>query len=178
MGSTVVHIGFGDPDASSLALVTGLAVREAVTGCLSGARSAALKWPNDVILGSGKLAGILLERVADSIVVGIGVNLASAPDLPGRDTAALDAPDRDRFAADLARLFDIELGRWRGFGLAPIIARWLAAAHPLGTPLSVGEPGEAAITGTFAGLADDGALLLRLADGATRVIHAGEVRLT
>jgi BirA family biotin operon repressor/biotin-[acetyl-CoA-carboxylase] ligase len=111
------------------------------------------------------------------VVVGIGVNLRSAPDLPDRETAALDAPDRDAFAADLARQFDLELDRWRSFGVAPIVARWLAAAHPPGTPLSVGEPGEAPLIGTFAGLTDEGALKLRLADGVTRVIHAGEVRL-
>lgn len=177
MGSTVVHQRFGDPDLSSLALVAGLAVREAVTGRLSGAALAALKWPNDVMIGTAKLAGILLERVADSVIVGIGVNLASAPDLPDRKTIALNAPDRDAFAADLARQFDIELDRWRSFGLAPIVQRWLAAAHPLGTPLSVGEPGEMPLTGTFAGLTEDGALLLRLAGGETRVIHAGDVRL-
>ena len=47
----------------------------------------------------------------------------------------------------------------------------------LGTPLMVGEPGESPLSGTFAGLTESGALQLRLADGSTRVIHAGEVRL-
>lgn len=177
MGSTAVHLRFGDPDPASLALLAGLALHEAVTRRLNGVALAALKWPNDVMIGTAKLAGILLERVADSVVIGIGVNLASAPELPDRETIALGAADRDAFAADLARQFDIELDRWRSFGLAPIIQRWLAAAHPLGTPLGVGEPGEALLTGTFAGLTDDGALLLRLADGQTRVIHAGDVRL-
>jgi BirA family biotin operon repressor/biotin-[acetyl-CoA-carboxylase] ligase len=74
-------------------------------------------------------------------------------------------------------LFDLELDRWRSFGLAPIVRRWLAAAHPIGTPLSVGEPGETPLNGNFAGLTEDGALQLRLADGSTRVIHAGDVRL-
>jgi BirA family biotin operon repressor/biotin-[acetyl-CoA-carboxylase] ligase len=98
--------------------------------------------------------------------------------LADRQTIALSEPDRNAFAADLARLFALELERWRSFGLAPIIRRWIAAAHPLGTALAMGEPGEeAGIAGAFAGLTDDGALLLRLADGETRVIHAGEVRL-
>lgn len=183
MGSTVVHLRFGDPEPASLALVAGLAVHEAIASVVPAAGAGSsrgrlvLKWPNDVMLGAAKLAGILLERVGDSVVVGIGVNLASAPRLPDREAAALGAPDRDAFAADLARLLDVELDRWRSFGLAPIVARWLAAAHPAGTPLAVGEPGETPVTGTFAGLTDDGALRLRLADGATRVIHAGEVRL-
>jgi BirA family biotin operon repressor/biotin-[acetyl-CoA-carboxylase] ligase len=177
MGSTVVHQRFGDPDPATLALPVGLAVHQAIAGRLPAGMRATLKWPNDVMVGTGKLAGILLERVGESVVVGVGVNLASAPRLPDRATASLDAPDRDAFASDLARHFDLELDRWRSFGLPPIIARWLAAAHPVGTPLSVGEPGEAPTVGSFAGLTDEGALLLRLADGATRVIHAGEVRL-
>ena len=176
MGSTVVHQRFGDPDPASLALVVGLAVREAIEARLPIGTDARLKWPNDLMIGTAKLAGILLERVADSVIIGVGVNLASAPDLADRETVALNAPDRDAFAADVARQFGIELDRWRSFGLAPIIQRWLAAAHPLGTSLSVGEPGETPLTGTFAGLSDDGALLLRLAGGETRVIHAGDVR--
>ena len=177
MGSTVVHLRFGDPAPATLALLAGLAVHEAIGPRLKAGQSASLKWPNDLLIGAAKLAGILLERIDDSVVIGIGVNLASAPDLPDRETIALDAPDRDAFAADLARLFEVELDRWRSFGLAPIINRWLAAAHVPGTPLAFGEPGDAPLVGQFAGLNEDGALRLRLADGETRVIHAGEVRL-
>ena len=181
MGSTVVHLRFGDPDPAALALVAGLAVHEVVTRWLGGVALAALKWPNDLMIGPAKLAGILLERVGDSVIIGIGVNLCSAPELPDRETIALGAlglePERDAFAADLARQFDIELDRWRSFGLAPVLKRWQAVAHPPGTLLSVGEPGEVSLEGSFAGLTDDGALLLRLADGQTRAIHAGDVRL-
>jgi BirA family biotin operon repressor/biotin-[acetyl-CoA-carboxylase] ligase len=176
MGSTVVHLRFGDPDPATLALLAGLVVHQAVTALPAGG-TALLKWPNDVMIAKAKLAGILLERVADSVIVGIGVNLATAPVLPDRETIALGGGDRGDFAADLARLFDLELCRWRSFGLAPILCRWLAAAHPIGTPLNVGEPGEKPVTGSFAGLTEEGALQLRLADGSTRVIHAGEVRL-
>jgi BirA family biotin operon repressor/biotin-[acetyl-CoA-carboxylase] ligase len=115
------------------------------------------------------------------VVVGIGVNLAAAPELADRRTAALSAfgpaPDRDTFATSLARQLVIELERWRNFGLEPIVRRWLAAGHPPGTALEVGEPGEAPLAGSFAGLTAAGALQLTLADGTTRVIHAGEVRL-
>jgi BirA family biotin operon repressor/biotin-[acetyl-CoA-carboxylase] ligase len=180
-GSTVVRIGFGDPPPGSLALVAGLAVLEAVARHLPPPHHALLKWPNDLMIGAAKLAGILLERVGDSVVVGIGVNLAAAPQLPDRETVALSkfgpTPDRYLFARDLAAAFAEDLARWRNYGLAPIISRWQAAAHPSGTPLAVGEPGEAPLLGAFAGLADDGALQLRLEDGTTRIIHAGEVRL-
>lgn len=181
MGSTVVRPGAGDPPASTLALVAGLAVYEAIAPLLPPPHLAQLKWPNDLLVGGAKLSGVLLEGVAGCVVVGIGVNLAQAPELPDRATLALSAfgpaPDRDLFAATLAPTFDRELERWRSFGLEPLVRRWLAAGHPPGTPLKVGEPGEIPLEGTFAGLTGDGALQLRLADGTTRTIHAGEVRL-
>jgi BirA family transcriptional regulator, biotin operon repressor / biotin---[acetyl-CoA-carboxylase] ligase len=180
-GSTLVRPGFGDPAPGSLALLAGLALHEVIALHLPPLHRAVLKWPNDVMIGSAKLAGILLERVGAAVIVGIGVNLASAPQLQDRATAALaqfsPAPDRDLFAAELAGQFAVELARWRGYGLGPVIARWLAAGHPSGTRLSVGEPGELSLEGEFAGLTDDGMLQLRLGDGGLRIVHAGEVRL-
>lgn len=179
MGSTVVRIGPGDPSPSTLALLTGLAVHDAVAGFAG--QGALLKWPNDLLFKGAKVAGILLEMVAGVVVVGIGVNLVHAPDLPDRQTAALadfgPAPERDRFAGALASVFDAELARWRSAGLAPLLRRWQSAAHPAGTPLRVLPPGEDAIDGRFAGLDEDGNLRLTLADGAVRTIHAGDVLL-
>lgn len=181
MGSTVVRPGAGDPPAASLALLSGLALHEVAAAMIPPPQTAQLKWPNDLMVGNAKLAGILLERAADAVIVGIGVNLAQAPRVEGRVTIALSAfgppPDRDHFADALARQFDLELERWRSFGLDPMLRRWLAAAHPHGTPLAVGEPGEVPLQGRFAGLSADGALQLALSDGTTRTIHAGEVRL-
>jgi len=181
MGSTVVHVSPQDPPAASLSFVAALAVYETVLSRVAVSRELELKWPNDVLLGGDKFCGLLLEREGDTVVVGIGVNLAAAPALDGRQARSLaehgPAPDRDAFAADLAARFDVELGRWRQCGLEPILNRWLAAAHPPGTVLTVHEPGGAILSGMFAGLERDGALRLRLADGALRVIHAGDVML-
>lgn len=181
MGSTAVHHRSGDPPAHSLALVTGLAVYEAVQPLCPNPSPLMLKWPNDLLLGGAKLCGILLERAGQVVVVGIGVNLASAPEVPERETVALSAfgpaPDRDAFAASLAASLDRELERWRSFGLAPIIRRWLAVGTPVGTPLSVHEPDGSVVQGRFAGLDDEGTLRLRLEDGAVRAIHAGDVML-
>lgn len=181
MGSTSVALMAGDPPPASLALVAGLAVHGAVSGHIPPPARAMLKWPNDVLVNGRKLAGILLERVGESVVVGIGVNLAQAPQVPGRDTVALahfgPAPDRDDFAVTMARHFAEELLRWRSFGLAALLLRWQSAAHPPGTPLSVSQPDGGVLLGTFAGLLEDGALRLALADGTTRFIHAGEVFL-
>lgn len=181
MGSTVVRLAPHDPPASTLALLAGLALYEAVAPLLAEPRALSLKWPNDLLIGRAKLAGILLEREGDAVVVGIGANLAAAPVVEGRETVALaalgPAPDREAFAQALAAAFDRELERWRTVGVEPLLRRWQAVAHTPGTELEVHEPGGAMVKGTFAGLAPDGSLLLRLEDGATRPIHAGDVML-
>ncbi|WP_232493421.1 biotin--[acetyl-CoA-carboxylase] ligase [Novosphingobium kaempferiae] len=179
MGSTVVRIAPTDPAPATLALLTGLAVHEALSTFRS--EGLQLKWPNDLLLDGGKVAGILLEMVSGVVIVGIGVNLAHAPDVPGRKVVALSDygkdVSRDDFAGALAAAFDIELQRWRSVGLAPLLRRWQSAAHPVGTSLRVLPPGEDAVEGTFAGLAEDGNLRLALSDGAIRTIHAGDVLL-
>lgn len=179
MGSTVVRLAPNDPSPASLALVAGLAVYEAVLPVLPEPSALRIKWPNDLTIANAKLAGILLERQNDAVVVGIGVNIRTAPELSDRRTISLSeltsAPDRNSFAGNLARSFVEELARWRNFGLEVMVRRWVAAAHPVGTGLTVNPPGEAALTGKFDGLTSDGALKLRLADGTSRVIHAGDV---
>lgn len=181
MGSTLVRLAPGDPAPASLSLVAGLALYEAVLPLIAGRAELQLKWPNDLLLAGGKLSGILLERVGDAVIVGIGVNLKQAPHLEDRRTTALSAfgpaPERDDFAAALRDAFALEISRWRQSGVEPIVRRWSAAAHPIGTPITVHEPGGERLTGEFGGLAHDGSLRLRLADGAMRVIHAGDVLL-
>ncbi|MCJ2177858.1 biotin--[acetyl-CoA-carboxylase] ligase [Novosphingobium album (ex Hu et al. 2023)] len=181
MGSTVVRPGPGDPPPSSLALMTGLAVHEALLPFVPQGAALWLKWPNDLLLSGAKIAGILLEVVAGTVIVGIGVNLAAAPDIPGRAVTSLSeygpGPGRDAFAEALAASFDRELHRWRSAGLAPLLRRWQSAAHPVGTRLTVLPPGEEAVEGSYAGLSQDGNLLLKLDNGTQRVIHAGDVLL-
>ena len=181
MGSNIVHLQPGDPPASSLALLAGLAAYQAVLPHCSDPASLRLKWPNDLMFAGAKLAGILLEREGDSVIVGIGVNLAVAPNVPGRETLALSkfgpAPDRDLFASCIAGHFTEELQRWRTYGTQPLITRWESAAHPKGTALTVNEQADGIISGAFDGLLPDGSLRLRLADGTSRAIHAGDVML-
>ena len=181
MGSTVVHLSPQDPLPATLSFVAALAVYEAVLPRLAQPRDLQLKWPNDVLLRGDKFCGILLEREGHHAVVGIGVNLAAAPQVPDRTVRSLadegPAPLQAAFATELAFRFDQELARWRQFGLGPTLVRWLAAAHPAGTPLTVHDPAGERIAGTFEGLDPDGALRLRLADGSARVIHAGDVTL-
>ncbi|WP_128892701.1 biotin--[acetyl-CoA-carboxylase] ligase [Erythrobacter sp. HKB08] len=181
MGSTVIHPTDRDPPVHTLTLVASLALYEALLPLIPDPSALQIKWPNDLMLKGAKLSGILLEREGQAVVLGIGVNLAAAPELEDRATIALSdvgpAPSRDVFAETLADSVARELDRWRQFGLAPIMRRWLAAAHPVGTPLQVHGEESQAVEGQFAGLSDEGSLLLRLEDGTTRAIHAGDVML-
>lgn len=183
MGSTTVTLREDDPPAHSLALVAAIAVYDTVRGLLSAdAPSLLIKWPNDLMLGGAKLCGILLERSGQHVIVGIGINIASAPQLPDRATTALAdhgvIANRDDVAERLATRFADVLGQWRS-GAWPdaIIADWMARAHPVGSPMEMAVPGQAGLTGTFDGLERDGGLRLRDAAGAVTVIHAGDVSL-
>jgi BirA family biotin operon repressor/biotin-[acetyl-CoA-carboxylase] ligase len=177
--STMVRLRPGDPPAPGLALVAGVAAYEAVRGNLSPALH--LKWPNDLMVGEAKLAGMLLERTGEWVVIGIGMNVATAPALPDRATTSLHAAGADpaidahQVCAAIADRLAHWLDRWRTEGLAPVIAAWTAAAHPIGTALWIVEPDGATRSGTFDGLTGEGALILRLADGAAHVMHAGDV---
>ena len=177
-GSTMVRLRPGDPPAGILALVAGVALIRAVEAA-APATGLMLKWPNDLLLGTAKLAGILLERQDDRVVAGFGVNLAHAPAVEGRETAALSSValvSPEAFAPVLAAAFARELQRWRDDPLA-LTALWLESAHPVGTPLSVHVSANEKLEGSFAGLAEDGALRLALPHGEERRIHAGDVML-
>ena len=179
--SGLVRLQSADPPAATLALVAAVAVFEtAVLWCDPGALQ--IKWPNDILAHGGKLNGILLERADDAVVVGVGVNLAHHPeglDRPATSLAALSSrvPESMVFADALAETFACWLAVWRGGGLAPVRAAWLARAHPVGTALTVNLPDSAQIEGLFDGLTSDCALRLRLPAGDIRVIHAGDVFL-
>jgi len=137
-----------------------------------------LKWPNDVLLLGKKLAGILLERSGDRVVIGFGVNLASAPDLPDRPSASLAGRITPQaFAPLLAGSFERLLRLWRESEPSLLAQAWLARAHPLGSELTVHGGGNDRISGRFEGLEPDGALRLRKADGALEIVHAGDISL-
>lgn len=181
MGSTVVTLGPNDPPAYTLALVAGLAVHEALVPLVPDPFALMLKWPNDVLLQHAKLCGMLLERQGATVVVGIGVNLAVAPSVEGRETIALrqvtPPPSASDFAESLSRSFATEVERWRTFGLETLIRRWSAAGTPKGTRLTVHEPDGSLVEGDYSGLDALGNLELRLDDGSIRAIHAGDVTL-
>ena len=176
-GSTVIQLRSDDPPAPALALAAGLALIEAVEVAAPNL-PLSLKWPNDLMLGDAKLAGILLERSGNRVVAGFGVNLAAAPQIAGRKTASLGGATTPHafaplLAASVARL----IAAWRVADPAAFAQAWAARAHPLGTALEVHSGPSERIAGKFDGIEPDGALRLRLEGGSVEVIRAGDVTL-
>ncbi|MHB1207920.1 MAG: biotin--[acetyl-CoA-carboxylase] ligase [Rhodospirillaceae bacterium] len=127
------------------------------------------KWPNDVLVEGEKVCGILPELVSgadgkDWIVLGIGINL-NAVDVPNPTypTTSLVAHHIDTTAAHvltvLSRTLAAGLLVWRERGFGPVREAWLACGPAAGSPMSV-NPGKNPVSGTFAGLDTDGALLI------------------
>jgi BirA family transcriptional regulator, biotin operon repressor / biotin---[acetyl-CoA-carboxylase] ligase len=181
MGSTALLLEPHDPPAHTLALVTACAVRAALDAATGGKLPFVIKWPNDILIGDAKLAGILLEREGDHLIVGVGINITSAPELPDRKTTCLAAMgsnvSRDELADKLTAIWPDYIAKWRGQGIGSIVQEWMAYAHPLGTKLRVAEGEYAGFTGEFNGLMPDGALRLLKSGGEQIIIHAGDVAL-
>ena len=188
--SLLIRPGVPLKTASQLSLLAGIAAHDAISSLASSTGQSLdlrLKWPNDILVGTAKLGGILLESAAEAdkdapaIVIGIGVNLASSPDGLGRAVAALtDAgvpvTPRQAFAA-LVWATAEWLGRWQnGSAFDLIRTAWLERAQSIGGPISV-RLGDDLLRGTFLGIDDAGALRLSLASGEERRITAGDVAI-
>jgi BirA family transcriptional regulator, biotin operon repressor / biotin---[acetyl-CoA-carboxylase] ligase len=142
-----------------------------------------LKWPNDVRVDGAKLAGILIETgyTGDTfwVAAGIGINVAHAPDAAGQRTTCLAAlshlptPDAAQVFGVLQQRFAARLASARN-GFENLRADWLRRADGLGQMVSVGQ-GETAIQGVFEAMDADGALVLRLPNGTSQTIRAGDI---
>ena len=180
--SVIVRLRDSDPSPAGLAFVTAVAAYDAVRH-MAPQVDIRLKWPNDILTHDGsKLCGILLERAADAVVVGVGLNLVWHPQNLDRKVSDLltlggTPPDAQTALEILADAFARYLNIWRLSGLGAIVRHWEAHAHPRGTALSAKLPDGEEVNGLYAGLDDDGALQLRLADGSIRAIHAADVFL-
>jgi len=169
--------------APELSFVAALAVHDALAECASHLGPAlALKWPNDVLCGAAKVAGILIEGEGTpvlAVAVGIGVNLVHHPngtDYPATDLASAGAHVRPQglFGA-LSSAMLARLRQWdRGDGFAAIRADWMRRAAGRGTGIRV-RLIEREITGLFETLDEHGRLILRRADGTTEAVTAGQV---
>ncbi len=173
-----------------LPLLAGVAVATAIRQV--SALDATLKWPNDVLLRSGKLAGILAEQSGDAVVVGIGVNVSTArhelPAPAGSSRAATSlrlagSPSLDRELL-LGRML-AELERWYlawgGTHLAGdaeasgLRAAYVRLCSTIGRDVRAELPGRAATSGLATGIDGDGRLVVRTTAGDV-AIGAGDVR--
>jgi len=173
-------------DAPQLTLTAAVALAESAQSFLG--YPPAIKWPNDILVGGKKLAGILTESSVDRerlhfVVVGLGVNLNIAQhmlpeELRGLATSLLiltQRPvDRDAFAGELIRSLDRCYGELEQRGFPYIAARWESFFELKGRKVKV-EMGDRQLSGTAKGIDRDGALLVERADGALERVIAGDV---
>ena len=176
--STLARHRPGDGPAQQLSFIAALALADALDAFVPAARIT-LKWPNDALLDGVKCAGILLEGDRGATIVGFGVNLAHHPDFIDRPATSLKAaglvpPQPAAFLEPLRASFAALRDLWRDGGFQPIRKAWMARAAGQGAPL-VARLGSETVEGVFEGLAEDGGLQLRLADGTLRTIRSGEV---
>lgn len=171
-------------EAAQISFVAALAAADLAETCL-GPGVAQLKWPNDVLVHGRKAAGILVESGVRPdgalwLAVGIGVNLAHAPQDVERPATAfaehMTVPPPAPFDAleVLATRFEHWRAAWAREGFAPIAKGWTAKAHGLGEACEARLPNQT-IRGVALGLDSDGALRLKLDDGAILRITAGDV---
>jgi BirA family biotin operon repressor/biotin-[acetyl-CoA-carboxylase] ligase len=174
--------------AAQLALLAGVAAYDTVDKLLGSAEhpELLLKWPNDVLLGGEKIAGMLLENGARStsnrtvVIIGTGINLAHHPErleTPATSLASHGVNVVPQAALQtLAAITDQWLTRWdAGASFGAIRKAWLDRAGPTGRPLRVRIKDEQEAEGLFAGLDSAGALRLLMSDGAERRVAAGDV---
>jgi BirA family biotin operon repressor/biotin-[acetyl-CoA-carboxylase] ligase len=172
-----------------LSLVAGVAAIEAIrkAGALEAGAGLRLKWPNDILIGAAKTGGILVESTAQAgragmlAVIGVGLNLASAPAklAPGATNLArhgLPLSPREALCF-LAGAMDAWLEIWNdGHGFALVREAWVARAGAAGEPLTV-HASEGPVEGRFVGLDAEGALLIAGPDGRERRFTFGDVTL-
>jgi BirA family biotin operon repressor/biotin-[acetyl-CoA-carboxylase] ligase len=160
------------PLASGVAVVDAVAPLLQVTGVEAG-----LKWPNDVLAGGGKLAGILAEVAKPVVVIGVGLNVTQAPEEVTRATSLLDlgvaAPDRDQLVCSLLRELGERIVQWRS--AAPqLAADYRTRSLTIGARVRAQLPGGKEVVGTARDIDDQGRLCLET-DGETVVVSAGDV---
>jgi BirA family biotin operon repressor/biotin-[acetyl-CoA-carboxylase] ligase len=165
-------------DIAGYALLAAVALHDAAMHHAPG-RALTLKWPNDLMEGEAKLAGILSEADLDDhggvthLIFGIGVNLAHAPSVAGRAVTALGPIPPEAFAQTLLAQLAHWMERRAREGFAAIRAAWIERGPERGSRMTLRQ-GDNPVSGRYEGLAEDGGLMLAT-EGGPHVFHAGEV---
>ncbi len=151
-----------------------------------------LKWPNDLLLGPRKLAGILAEQSGGAVIAGIGLNVsATRGELPATGAAALPATslllegsaslDRERLLGEILSEIERWYQAWRDTQIpgdpqaSGLRAAYLGLCSTLGRDVRADLPAGTVIRGTAAGIDTEGRLIVRTPDGEVAV-SAGDVR--
>jgi BirA family transcriptional regulator, biotin operon repressor / biotin---[acetyl-CoA-carboxylase] ligase len=164
-------------NSAQTGFIAAISVVEAIRRFVPGDR-VRIKWPNDILIGAGKCAGILVEQVSDRLVaVGIGIDLVNYPS--GVGAVSLSAvcgfiPAPDHVLASVAQEMDAWLSLWTKSGFTPVREAWLARAAGMGELIRAATP-LGNVDGIFENLDSDGALLLRDAGGMMHRITAADV---
>ena len=177
-------------DIWGLSFVAALAIRGALAACIPE-QDVRLKWPNDVLVGGGKICGLLLEARDGAVVIGTGVNIAPVNAVPGARLPAIslrDLGDHSTVPAALAATYGERLlagaTAWEQTGFSPVRLEWLRHCAHMGGRVRVttggaaGSPAGSPIEGDFIDLGSDGALVLRDDHGSERRVTTGDVELT
>jgi BirA family transcriptional regulator, biotin operon repressor / biotin---[acetyl-CoA-carboxylase] ligase len=183
--SVVVRSEAGAPASAGVALTAGLAVADVLASAVGERWPIRIKWPNDVLLDGRKVAGVLVESFIDDgfAVVGIGINLHSAPDARSTAFPATSVQDATGMAlpvGEAATLLCDAFLRWYGIwlreGAGEALRRAVTAKlWRLGEEVCVTATADAApLRGLNRGIDSQGALLLER-DGAVQSVLAGDV---
>jgi BirA family biotin operon repressor/biotin-[acetyl-CoA-carboxylase] ligase len=174
----------GGGRVSELPMCLALGAVEALEALLPPSAEVGLKWPNDVLVDGGKIGGILAEAIwergAARLIVGIGLNVAqtAAALPPGATSLALaggPAGGRARLLVELLRAAERHHRAWL-HGVSRV-EPWSARLSTLGSAVTAETPA-GRVAGRAIGVDPDGALLVRLADGSTVCLRAGDVSVT
>ena len=171
-----------EPGVAALrSFVTSLALYRTCVAVTGRADAFALKWPNDVLLQGGKLAGILLESVGPHLIIGVGVNLAHAPGRDAVEARALTPVSLksalgvdvtpEVFFDTLASEYAVAEQQFIAFGFAPIREAWLQHAARLGEVITARTMRDET-TGTFEDVDEHGNLILMTAQGRVAITAA------
>jgi BirA family biotin operon repressor/biotin-[acetyl-CoA-carboxylase] ligase len=167
--------------SAQLSFVAGLALADALEHHAPEGTSIRLKWPNDVLIGRAKVAGILLESIGANrgVIIGTGVNIASYPADTPYPATSLDAQGfapvtpHALLGAYLSAL-DRWFRQWCANGFAPLRTAWRARSLGLGEEIRLRLERED-LLGRFVDVTATGSLLLDLGAGGQREIAAGDV---
>ncbi len=177
--SLILHPEVDTQYIGQLAFLSAVALLNVLEDMLPKSIDINLKWPNDILIDNQKLAGILIESdsVEKWVVVGIGVNIASAP----IGCAALsDIGYHPCTTEDLMQKLTNEFGKlmqqWQNEGFGDIRERWLSHAYNISKEIVV-KVGNNIVIGMFRGIDESGNLLLEPSDGSLQRINSAEVFL-